>query len=687
MSKKRKNKNKKKHRKNSNYKRVKDKANKKIVELFEKETLSSNEVVGSGADFTSKLFSEEKYIQRLEQEYVNLQKNERARTRLLELDKDLERFIGNGDFGKMLPDNINYYSYASEKYLQKDAELTKKSNYLALIGDSDYLNQVEVPDSFLLAALCGHIVSELKKINVKERTISEEKMQKLEVLFAKEKLIYGLFSHFDRLAGIYTNYIDAMEEKFLDENIKELDSFSIKQRFIAAIQSNQKIMAFKLLGRMKDLDPGEDYYFEALAHYFAALTEKDISQYGDTIRYINKIDRDNIDYVSATLLKLECLSSLGKIDEFINCLENNRDLNIDFWQLQWLTMNLLLNIPESMLKYEHNNDLNIDINLVNAVKKLIQNCEAENSDDIYYRTQSFRLVGKMVVEQFLILEQIMEIPEQIFQSAAVKRRIDKDIIRFNRLSLALMLFQPSEEFYRLADLELIVNQEQFNRQKGKAAVFITQMLIDKNPKAAFSDFKASLEAMVKLGQYDSFIHNVNTYSVQIINLAEKGNFDANELLRHAYIESVLSDNIVINEGILKYIESQSESDIETDIDDKKIIRFLSPQGKLAYDAAEWQFKRSQEEDYGWRDAGLISLGYFRILELEMNLKLVIPLLKAAGSSEVIKEINSTNNADVPDGNGKKYKNLWTKNVNKYSNLEDSGFTGDRYMLGEMRYFF
>ena len=170
MSKKRKNKNKKKHRKNSNYKRVKDKANKKIVELFEKETLSSNEVVGSGADFTSKLFSEEKYIQRLEQEYVNLQKNERARTRLLELDKDLERFIGNGDFGKMLPDNINYYSYASEKYLQKDAELTKKSNYLALIGDSDYLNQVEVPDSFLLAALCGHIVSELKKINVKERT-------------------------------------------------------------------------------------------------------------------------------------------------------------------------------------------------------------------------------------------------------------------------------------------------------------------------------------------------------------------------------------------------------------------------------------------------------------------------------------------------------------------------------------
>jgi hypothetical protein len=69
---------------------------------------------------------------------------------------------------------------------------------------------------------------------------------------------------------------------------------------------------------------------------------------------------------------------------------------------------------------------------------------------------------------------------------------------------------------------------------------------------------------------------------------------------------------------LSKMEAASESD--------RIERQLSPMGRLALRAANWDLERASETPDSWRDAGMLCLGFFRILELEFNERLVVPMV-------------------------------------------------------------
>lgn len=58
-----------------------------------------------------------------------------------------------------------------------------------------------------------------------------------------------------------------MEDEYIDEGLENLDWSQLKDRLLMAIQLKQKTAAFKILGRLSNLDAGESYYFEGLAHY------------------------------------------------------------------------------------------------------------------------------------------------------------------------------------------------------------------------------------------------------------------------------------------------------------------------------------------------------------------------------------------------------------------------------------
>lgn len=77
-----------------------------------------------------------------------------------------------------------------------------------------------------------------------------------------------------------------------------------------------------------------------------------------------------------------------------------------------------------------------------------------------------------------------------------------------------------------------------------------------------------------------------------------------------YKERVLSGN-------LRYVEHVFE---------KQVYNKLSPRGVYAFQVAEWAFDKDREEDYSWKDAGPLSLNYFRIIELELNQKMIVPII-------------------------------------------------------------
>ena len=55
------------------------------------------------------------------------------------------------------------------------------------------------------------------------------------------------------------------------------------------------------------------------------------------------------------------------------------------------------------------------------------------------------------------------------------------------------------------------------------------------------------------------------------------------------------------------VESAGTINLTQNISGMKIYQFFSKQGRLAYEAVEWQYRKSKEEDYGWKDAGDIVL--------------------------------------------------------------------------------
>ena len=464
------------------------------------------------------------------------------------------------------------------------------------------------------------------------------------MLHCKVKLLIGFLEKIDGMVAVFVNSIDMPELKYLDDDIKNLDAIGVKHRFMRALQTRDKSMSFKLIGRMRELDEGEDYYFEALAHYIN-------EEYDESIRYANKVENSNIDYPSAVALKLECYSLMGNLSGFMDCLKDNRDLTFNFWHFEYLLVSLILRLDV----YDES-----DIPQENII---IENTKLDDSTDSYYMNLLFGLVADVIVEGLGIIEEY----EMISEAIEGLELPEKKLQRLIQLSMAVAIFP--DEIKKYLDLEYI-NEKSVSELKADVEPELLQLLIDNNPDQSFGKIKKAFLCQLNLGDTQGFLKNVSSNYEALIKYSESGESGADELMRIAYIEGTVVGDL--DERIKAWVESSGTIDLANNISDKKIIDFLSDQGRLAYEAAEWQFKKSQEEDYGWKDAGMISLSFYRILEVELNKKLIIPLLSKIGYDSM----NTTyvDCANLFTGNDKKqYKSKWGTILKTYKEMEEGAY--------------
>ena len=123
-----------------------------------------------------------------------------------------------------------------------------------------------------------------------------------------------------------------------------------------------------------------------------------------------------------------------------------------------------------------------------------------------------------------------------------------------------------------------------------------------------------------------------------------------------------NQNDAICNKYLKIIENDS---FVAELKSKQVYESLSEKAKLAFVSAEWQFAKSQKENYGWKDAGLISLAYFRIIEVELNTRIVIPLFDSIGIEQmesIYCEYKSFLNSPREV---EKYTNKWNSIISSY----------------------
>jgi hypothetical protein len=88
----------------------------------------------------------------------------------------------------------------------------------------------------------------------------------------------------------------------------------------------------------------------------------------------------------------------------------------------------------------------------------------------------------------------------------------------------------------------------------------------------------------------------------------------------------------------------------------RLDRQLSPMGSLALRAAEFFLSQAEEASNHWMDAGMISLGFFRILELEFNERLIFPMVKSLDFEALNKELEALEKQLVPIGGELSKKN-------------------------------
>ena len=169
------------------------------------------------------------------------------------------------------------------------------------------------------------------------------------------------------------------------------------------------------------------------------------------------------------------------------------------------------------------------------------------------------------------------------------------------------------------------------------------------------DYQAvELDGIVEYGKrlFDAVIEG-NEY---VIHFLKKLYIDVSYHRRFIFDDT---SNTSIADTIYYYLNKYAPyvlDEIEEHSEDKKIISILTPRGKLAYRAALWQFESAMNSDYGTTDAGMLCLSYMRILELEINER-IIKIIKMHSQEILLKYENFINHFD-DEKEKEKHNSTW-----------------------------
>jgi hypothetical protein len=142
------------------------------------------------------------------------------------------------------------------------------------------------------------------------------------------------------------------------------------------------------------------------------------------------------------------------------------------------------------------------------------------------------------------------------------------------------------------------------------------------------DYFQALDTQWRIGDRSAFLNN----ALSALDTLITDPSEAEEALVWAYQEATLrnrrSDMELIRRKLLEVPALADKlSEIESPNKGDLLESVLSPMAKMALRSASWDLAQAEKEALLWKDAGMISLGFFRILELEFNARLILPILQ------------------------------------------------------------
>jgi len=542
----------------------------------------------------------------------------------------------------------------------------------------------------------------------------------------KRKIIHDvLFGQYDGIIKIILDDIDDESLVALDDDIENLDTERLVNRFFKALKKEDRDACLVILG-MADRLP-----IEFINHFKALLYFND-GEYGKAIFYAKKVAKDQQYYDNAVAIILDSYASLGNFDGMIETLKDATDLSIPLSAMNYLTGKAFIRYDGEM------------VDITDSWIEIRNICVTKESND------------KTACDYYTIkcLELVSDAFESVYNFCynSCIYTIDHKMISYkNGINKALKLL---EAFPEVAS-ELVTNTrdedlpwEYTHTKDGKeytdATIYashyyakvrnkIKEDLIDGEClnylqlmncewcsfvrsimsvaelplKYSFSITLNLLKSFYNLKQMEFFFVLIKDFFEEVIKNDLEHEFadkKFNKLVLYAYIEESARD--CLDEKIKEFVEQHYDPNEYTDkIRVARLKKDLSKKSQIAFDAAEEQYELSKTANWGWKDAGMISLAYYRIVELEINERLLNPIITENkeliidGNSSKIKELydkSIENLKNEKTKSGESYKSLWSQNIktitdqiNQNENIKKPENTKDIHSLdlGNLHYLF
>lgn len=436
--------------------------------------------------------------------------------------------------------------------------------------------------------------------------------------FRRYKLLRSLFSDKGRGEQMAKALLYGSLPGDLTLDTDQVSPAEIRMRLVAAIQSGDFEDASFLLGRLdeSDHDPGERAYLQAMAAFAAGRYER-------TVNLVISIPADAIDRPRAAWLASKASAILGCTSTLDDLLDEIGDR---LTPCAWLHLIELLNLGSE------------DREFAGLVRRLPAKMSVMASDAAY---------DEWALHHTSIMGRIKARDREIVEASAAAGEI------------------PSEDeiaadpiFKRYLGTIFVEHTLRGSKAEPNHAQWLHPVIA----KGSVSAFRTAVETMADAGDQAGIVALAKQFPSGTGLLWQR----ELDIVATIYCAaSIIGDRMA--RRLKRSLAADRLTSAEANARRGAIAAGLTPMGQISYVASAAELARLQQAGDTWRDCGLIALGLFRAIEVELNARFVRPLAARLDIPTLTSQLTQ---------NGKALR----ASLNKLAGLTGS----DGMMLGEIR---
>jgi hypothetical protein len=503
-----------------------------------------------------------------------------------------------------VPDYAGFHQWIARRF-----ELLKSGVPLPLhSGEASY---AELPQELLNAAKAGgvHITPNGATPDARWFAEWDGKQSKLKRL-NKSKL---LLSYFGDTSPRWREVLLSLSKPDLStvSLVRTSSQSEHRAAFFHAVAKGDEHVAFKMVGRLREEahDSGEVTFLEATASFHS-------NRFEEAIKFAREVPRDAIDWPRAFMLLLESYAYLGDFMPIEAELRACPEFLFPEYFLRYVCQITIENSPTPEASLER-------------ASHVIQNALGLSQPGPGAFQMWNRHSCQLAVQFIEQLRDASLTEAALHQSAVVGAPYDdlEQSLPFQKIQHALVL-----------DGDLVTRLSQL--KSDDAYKEIVKRLMNYGSPGRVEYFQA-LATQWRIGERSVFLDNV---LASLDNLVADPSTEARQGLVWAYQESKLlnrhSDSELLRRKLLEIpLMAEKLNEIEKATASDRLEQTLSPMARLALRSANWDLSQALKEEQLWKDAGMISLGFFRIIELELNERLIFPSLQTVDVNRLAGSLN------------------------------------------------